>query len=185
MIEELKSVLVADEEISRVREFTEQMRAAEAARDREQSELKGVVAELEEAVRVLRESSTRTAADWRSLNEHTAAMQAMENDKFDLAKNINEQEAALSGLEAEIEHLRQESEAIDDWTVDRDVAMDKDACVGTNKQPCSAAISGYRIRAAWQCARWACTVTPGALDTTHCRIVIRRRRGVARPHVAS
>ncbi|WFD36030.1 hypothetical protein MCUN1_002901 [Malassezia cuniculi] len=127
MIEELKSVLVPDEEIRQIREYSERMRSAEAAHEREQAELNSIVSELEESVRTLRESTTRSAADWRSLNEHTAAMQAMENEKFDLAKKINEQEAALSTLESEIEQLRQESDAIDDWSVERDVAMDKDA----------------------------------------------------------
>ena len=172
MIEELKSVLVPDEEIVRIREYSERMRTTAAARASEQSELRNVVSELESAVNTLRESTTRSAADWRSLSEHAAAMQAMENDKFDLAKQINEQESALSALEAEIEQLRRESDMIDDWSVDRDIDMDKDAYVAAH-QTCVTALSRSRLCTLRKRTRQTDTVTDCAFCTTHSRIFLR------------
>lgn len=160
MIEELKSVLVPEEEIARIREYSERMRAAEAARQRERAELHSVVSELETAVNTLRENSTRSAADWRSLSEHTAVMQAMENDKFDLAKQINEQESALSALEAEIEKLRNESDSIDDWSVERDIGMDKDAYVFADQTRVTA------VPWPWFCTLWKYTRQTGPV--AHC-----------------
>lgn len=54
-------------------------------------------------------------------------MKQMENEKFGLAKKINEQEAALSMLESEIEELRKESEAVENWDIEREVGMDRSA----------------------------------------------------------
>ena len=95
-------------------------------------ELAQLTTDLEEAVRELRETSTRASADWRSLAAHTAAMQEMENEKFDLAKKINEQEAALSMLETEIEELRRESDDVEDWDVEQSVGTDKNAYVAAH-----------------------------------------------------
>lgn len=75
----------------------------------------------------LRESSTRAAAEWRSLEEHTCIMKGMEDEKFDLAKKINEQEATLSMLESEIEELRRESEVVENWDIEEEVGMDRNA----------------------------------------------------------
>lgn len=54
-------------------------------------------------------------------------MKEMENEKFDLAKKINEQEAALSMLETEIEELRRESDAVENWDIEQEVGMDRSA----------------------------------------------------------
>ncbi|WFD45801.1 hypothetical protein GLX27_000426 [Malassezia furfur] len=56
-------------------------------------------------------------------------MKEMENEKFDLAKKINEQEAALSMLETEIEELRRESDAVENWDIEQEVGMDRSAYV--------------------------------------------------------
>lgn len=83
--------------------------------------------ELQSSVSELRESSTRTSADWHSLEAHQSIMKEMENEKFDLAKKINEQEAALSMLESEIEELRRESDAVENWDIEQEVGMDRSA----------------------------------------------------------
>ncbi|WFD20039.1 hypothetical protein MCAP1_002283 [Malassezia caprae] len=85
---------------------------------------------LEKSVSELRESSTRSSADWRSLEEHISVMKNMEDEKFDLARRINEQEATLSMLESEIEELRRKSDMLENWDVEEEVVMDKNA-----KQP--------------------------------------------------
>ena len=84
---------------------------------------------LRESVNELRESSTRAAADWHSLEAHQSLMKQMEDEKFDLAKKINEQEAALSVLETEIEDLRKESDAVENWDIEQEVGMDRTAYV--------------------------------------------------------
>jgi len=84
---------------------------------------------LEKSVSELRESSTRSSADWRSLEEHITVMKNMEDEKFDLARRINEQEATLSMLESEIEELRRKSDMLENWDVEEEVVMDKNAYV--------------------------------------------------------
>lgn len=59
-----------------------------------------------------------------------AVMKNMEDQKFDLARKINEQEAALSMLESEIEELRRKSDMLENWDVEEEVVMDKNAYVG-------------------------------------------------------
>ena len=88
-----------------------------------------ITSELQASVAELRESSTRSAADWHSLETHQTMMKEMENEKFDLAKKINEQEAALSMLETEIEELRRESDAVENWDIEQEVGMDRSAYV--------------------------------------------------------
>lgn len=56
-------------------------------------------------------------------------MKSMEDEKFDLAKKINEQEAALSMLESEIEELRRKIDMLENWDVEEEVVMDKNAYV--------------------------------------------------------
>ncbi|PKI83852.1 hypothetical protein MVES_002086 [Malassezia vespertilionis] len=107
MIDELNSVLVPDEEIARVHDYAEKKRLAQE--------------QLEASVSELRNSSTRVSADWRSLDEHTDIMKGMENEKFDLAKKINEQEAALSMLESEIEEMRCEGDAVEAWDIEEEL----------------------------------------------------------------
>ena len=85
--------------------------------------------ELQASVTELRESSTRAAADWHSLETHQSMMKQMENERFDLAKKINEQESALTVLETEIEDLRKESDAVENWDIEQEVGMDRSAYV--------------------------------------------------------
>ena len=75
----------------------------------------------------LRESSTRASTEWRSLEDHISIMKALEDEKFDLAKNINDQESTLSMLESEIDELRRESEVVENWDVEEEVGMDRNA----------------------------------------------------------
>lgn len=75
----------------------------------------------------LRESSTRASTEWRSLEDHTSIMKALEDEKFDLAKNINDQESTLSMLESEIDELRRESEVVENWDIEEEVGMDRNA----------------------------------------------------------
>ena len=89
-----------------------------------------IIIGLEKSVSQLRESTSRSSADWRSLEEHMAVMKNMEDQKFDLARKINEQEAALSMLESEIEELRRKSDMLENWDVEEEVVMDKNAYVG-------------------------------------------------------
>ena len=77
----------------------------------------------------LRESSTRAFAEWRSFEEHASIMKGMEDEKFDLAKKINDQEATLSMLESEIEELRRESEVMENWDIEEEVGMDRNVYV--------------------------------------------------------
>lgn len=56
-------------------------------------------------------------------------MKGMENEKFDLAKKINDQEATLSMLESEIEELRRESEVMENWDIEEEVGMDRNVYV--------------------------------------------------------
>lgn len=56
-------------------------------------------------------------------------MKNMEDEKFDLAKKINEQEATLSMLESEIEELRRESEVMENWDIEEEVGMDRNVYV--------------------------------------------------------
>ncbi|WFD31346.1 hypothetical protein MSPP1_002381 [Malassezia sp. CBS 17886] len=127
MIDELNSVLVPDEEIGRAREYTEKLQQLEAGRAEDRRKMETGIKALEASVSELRESSTRASADWRSLETHVAAMTELENEKFDMAKTINEQDAALSMLESEIEELRRESDAVENWDIEQEVEMDKKA----------------------------------------------------------
>jgi len=54
-------------------------------------------------------------------------MKALEDEKFDLAKNINDQESTLSMLESEIDELRRESEVVENWDIEEEVGMDRNA----------------------------------------------------------
>jgi hypothetical protein len=56
-------------------------------------------------------------------------MKGMEDEKFDLAKKINDQEATLSMLESEIEELRRESEVMENWDIEEEVGMDRNVYV--------------------------------------------------------
>ena len=56
-------------------------------------------------------------------------MKGMEDEKFDLAKKINDQEATLSMLESEIEELRRESEVMKNWDIEEEVGMDRNVYV--------------------------------------------------------
>lgn len=58
-----------------------------------------------------------------------SVIKEMENEKFDLAKKINEQEAMLSMLESEIEDLRRESDVVENWDIEEEVGMDMNAYV--------------------------------------------------------
>ncbi|WFD06855.1 hypothetical protein MVES1_002210 [Malassezia vespertilionis] len=127
MIDELNSVLVPDEEIARVHDYAEKKRLAQERRVAERKKMQDTLDQLEASVSELRNSSTRVSADWRSLDEHTDIMKGMENEKFDLAKKINEQEAALSMLESEIEEMRCEGDAVEAWDIEEEVGMDRNA----------------------------------------------------------
>ncbi|KAL4401963.1 hypothetical protein ACI68E_001614 [Malassezia pachydermatis] len=54
-------------------------------------------------------------------------MKDMEDQKFDLAKKINEQESMLSSLESEIDELRRESDVLESWDIEEEVGMDRNA----------------------------------------------------------
>lgn len=56
-------------------------------------------------------------------------MKDMEDQKFDLAKKINEQESMLSSLESEIDELRRESDVLESWDIEEEVGMDRNAYV--------------------------------------------------------
>ena len=56
-------------------------------------------------------------------------MKGMEDEKFDLAKKIKDQEATLSMLESEIEELRRESEVMENWDIEEEVGMDRNVYV--------------------------------------------------------
>lgn len=56
-------------------------------------------------------------------------MKGMEDEKFDLAKKINDQEATLSMLESEIEELRRESEVMENWDIEEEVGIDRNVYV--------------------------------------------------------
>ena len=75
-------------------------------------------------------------------------MKGMEDEKFDLAKKINDQEATLSMLESEIEELRRESEVMENWDIEEEVGMDRNVYVSVKshpKQSCSTIISRHGI----------------------------------------
>lgn len=159
MINELNGVLVPDEELVRIREFKTMLEEVQERRDAERSKFEEIIKrmfashstdgiELEASVSELRESSTRASAEWRSFEEHASIMKGMENEKFDLAKKINDQEATLSMLESEIEELRRESEVMENWDIEEEVGMDRNVYVSVKshpKQPCSAIISRHGI----------------------------------------
>ena len=159
MINELNAVLVPDEELVRIREFKTMLEEVQERRDAERSKFEEIIKrmfashstdgiELEASVSELRESSTRASAEWRSFEEHASIMKGMENEKFDLAKKINDQEATLSMLESEIEELRRESEVMENWDIEEEVGMDRNVYVSVKshpKQPCSAIISRHGI----------------------------------------
>ena len=159
MINELNGVLVPDEELVRIREFKTMLEEVQERRDAERSKFEEIIKrmlashstdgiELEASVSELRESSTRASAEWRSFEEHASIMKGMENEKFDLAKKINDQEATLSMLESEIEELRRESEVMENWDIEEEVGMDRNVYVSVKshpEQPCSAIVSRHGI----------------------------------------
>lgn len=85
--------------------------------------------ELQHTVAELRKGSTRAAADWRSIEEHMETMTNMENEKFGLAKKINEQENTLASLEADLSAFRAKIDAGESRDVEQDVEMDRSAYV--------------------------------------------------------
>lgn len=102
----------------------------------------------------------------------------MEDEKFDLAKKINEQEAILSMLESEIEELRRESEVMENWDIEEEVGMDRNVYVSMKshqKQPCPATVSWHGICSTPR-QRWSrCThyITPCAFSKAQCGSIIR------------
>ncbi|WFD14499.1 hypothetical protein MARU1_000504 [Malassezia arunalokei] len=126
MINELNAVLVPDEELVRIREFKTMLEEVQERRDAERSKFEEII---KPSVSELRESSTRASAEWRSFEEHASIMKGMEDEKFDLAKKINDQEATLSMLESEIEELRRESEVMENWDIEEEVGMDRNVYV--------------------------------------------------------
>lgn len=158
MINELNGVLVPDEELVRIREFKTMLEEVQERRDAERSKFEEIIKrmlashstdgiELEASVSELRESSTRASAEWRSFEEHASIMKGMENEKFDLAKKINDQEATLSMLESEIEELRRESEVMENWDIEEEVGMDRNVYASVKSHPQTALLCNYF--AAW------------------------------------
>ena len=82
---------------------------------------------METALLELKRNSTRSAAEWRSLNSHREVMAKLDNQKFDLAKSINEEESKLSALKSELSELKKENEEVDACDVENEYDMDRDA----------------------------------------------------------
>lgn len=100
--------------------------------------------ELQHTVAELRKGSTRAAADWRSIEEHMETMTKMENEKFGLAKKINEQETALASLEADLSAFRAKIDAGESRDVEQDVEMDRSAYVPSQVLTPSLALQLFR-----------------------------------------
>ncbi|KAN0066061.1 hypothetical protein ACQY0O_000154 [Thecaphora frezii] len=91
------------------------------------SEMRHKVSALEASLEELRRNSTRAATDWRSLHSHREVMAKLDNQKFDLAKSINEQEAKLSALQAELMEVKRLYDEVQEEDVEKEGELDRDA----------------------------------------------------------
>lgn len=127
------------EDVAQIQDLSQAIHAARLERDAEVQSARDRVdrtciffcanLELQHTVAELRKGSTRAAADWRSIEEHMETMTNMENEKFGLAKKINEQENTLASLEADLSAFRAKIDAGESRDVEQDVEMDRSAYV--------------------------------------------------------
>lgn len=82
---------------------------------------------LSQTLSQLRSTSTRDASNWKSGTEHDDEMERLQTQQFSLIKKINEDEAKLQTIEAELEHLGKEIHNLDSVDIDSQEEMDKDA----------------------------------------------------------
>ncbi|EPQ32269.1 uncharacterized protein PFL1_00466 [Pseudozyma flocculosa PF-1] len=91
------------------------------------SEMSHKISTLQASLDELRKNSTRAATDWRSLHSHREVMAKLDNQKFDLAKSINEQEARLSALQSELLEVKRLHDEVQDEDVETEGELDRDA----------------------------------------------------------
>lgn len=83
--------------------------------------------DLSQTLAQLRSTSTRDAVAWKSSSEHQDDMERLQEQNFDLVKRINEHEAALHAIETDMAQLEKEIASIDHVDIESQEEMDKDA----------------------------------------------------------
>lgn len=126
-IDALITSLQPSSELDHLRNIEKTIRETQLRRRRLNEESLAKIHALETSLSDLKKTSTRQAAEWRSLSQHAETIEKLDNRNFDLAKKINEQESTLSSMQTEIAHLRRLQEDLEEVDVEEEVDMDKDA----------------------------------------------------------
>ncbi|PWN50933.1 Spc24-domain-containing protein [Violaceomyces palustris] len=114
-------------ELERLRKIDQTIKEADARRRKETEEMEARIIALHQSLQELQRASSRQSADWKSSKSHVETMAKLDNQNFDLAKRLNEDESKLSALQTELNELKGEYEEVEGADVEDEVQMDKDA----------------------------------------------------------
>ncbi|GJE86885.1 Spc24 domain-containing protein [Phanerochaete sordida] len=106
------AIIDPEEDYMTIAAAEEQMSLTETSRKKDIDQAKGKLRELARVLEAARVSSTRPSTV-PSAEQHAATLNRLDGTKYSLGKAINEAEDTLARKEAELQHLKEELQALE------------------------------------------------------------------------